>query len=43
MEAQGRLLSAAFERAALDVAAGADEDLYRAELKRMLAEVCGTG
>lgn len=42
MEAQGRLLSAAFERAALDVAAGGDEVLYRSELKRMLAEVCRT-
>jgi len=40
MEAQGRLLSASFERAALDVAAGGDGALYRAELKRMLAEVC---
>ena len=42
MEAQGRLLSAAFERAALDIAAGSDGALYRAELKRMLAEVCRT-
>jgi AcrR family transcriptional regulator len=40
MEVQGRLLSAAFERAALDIAAGADASLYRAELKRMLAETC---
>lgn len=40
MVAQGRLLSAAFERAALDIAAGADSALYRTELKRMLAEVC---
>jgi AcrR family transcriptional regulator len=43
MEAQGRLLSAAFERAALDIAAGADPVLYRAELKRMLAELCRQG
>ena len=40
MEAQGRLLSAAFERAALDIAAGADPVIYRDELKRMLAEAC---
>lgn len=40
MEVQGRLLSASFERAALDVAAGGDGALYRAELKRMLSEVC---
>ena len=43
METQGRLLSAAFERAALDIAAGADPALYRAELKRMLAELCRQG
>lgn len=41
MIVQGRLLSAAFERAALDVSAGSDSTLYRSELKRMLAEVCG--
>jgi len=35
-----RLLSAAFERAALDIAAGADSALYRAEIKRLLAEAC---
>jgi AcrR family transcriptional regulator len=40
MEVQGRLLSAAFERAALDIAAGGDAKLYRAELKRMLSEAC---
>lgn len=42
MEAQGRLLSASFERAALDIAAGGDDALYRTELKRMLGEVCRT-
>ena len=41
MEVQGRLLSAAFERAALDIADGADPVTYRTELKRMLAETCG--
>ncbi len=40
MEATGRLLSAAFERAALDIAAGADDATYRSELKRMLADTC---
>jgi AcrR family transcriptional regulator len=40
MEAMGRLLSAAFERAALDISAGADSVIYRSELKRMLAEAC---
>jgi AcrR family transcriptional regulator len=39
----GRLLSAAFERAALDIAAGAESLLYRNELKRMLAEACARG
>jgi AcrR family transcriptional regulator len=38
-----RLLSAAFERAALDIAAGADSGLYRAEIKCMLAEACARG
>lgn len=40
MEAQGRLLSAAFERAALDITAGGDPVIYRSELKRMLADTC---
>lgn len=40
MEAMGRLLSAAFERAALDISAGAEPVVYRAELKRMLADAC---
>lgn len=40
IEALGRLLSAAFERAALDISAGGDSGVYRAELKRMLAEAC---
>jgi AcrR family transcriptional regulator len=40
MEALGRLLSAAFERAALDIGNGADPGSYRAELKRMLADAC---
>ena len=40
MEAMGRLLSAAFERAALDISVGADSLIYRAELKRMLAQAC---
>ena len=40
MAVQGRLLAAAFDRAALDIAAGADSVLYRIELKRMLAETC---
>ena len=40
MEALGRLLSAAFERAALDIGNGADPQIYRAELKRMLAHAC---
>lgn len=43
MEATGRLLSAAFERAALDISAGGDSATYRAELKRMLAGACGRG
>ena len=43
MEALGRLLSAAFERAALDIAAGGESAIYRAELKRMLAEACSRG
>lgn len=43
MRALGRLLSAAFERAALDIAAGADSLLYRDALKRMLAEACARG
>lgn len=43
MEVQGRLLSAAFERAALDIASGANSVLYRAELKHMLAELCRQG
>jgi hypothetical protein len=42
MQAQARLLSACFERAALDVAAGSNGALYRSELKRMLADVCRT-
>jgi AcrR family transcriptional regulator len=40
MEAMGRLLSAAFERAALDISAGGDAAVYRGELKRMLADAC---
>lgn len=43
MSALGRLLSAAFERAALDIAAGADSRLYRDELKRMLAQAHARG
>jgi hypothetical protein len=38
IEAQGRLHSAAFERAAIDIGAGGDPSLYRGMLKRMLAE-----
>ena len=38
MTALGRLLSSAFERAALDISAGGDDAIYRAELKRMLAQ-----
>jgi AcrR family transcriptional regulator len=43
MMALGRLLSAAFERAAVDIAAGADSSVYRAELKLMLAQACARG
>lgn len=43
MEVLARLLSAAFERAALDIATGADSAIYRAEIKRMLADVCAHG
>ena len=43
MLALARLLSAAFERAALDIAAGANSLLYRTELKRLLADACATG
>lgn len=43
MEAMGRLLSAAFERAALDISAGADSGIYRSEIKRMLADACSRG
>ena len=40
IEALGRLLSAAFERAALDIASGADAFIYTKELKRMLMDAC---
>lgn len=43
MQTLARLLAAAFERAALDIAGGADSLLYRNELKRMLAEACARG
>jgi AcrR family transcriptional regulator len=38
IRAHASLLSAAFDRAALDINAGGDAPLYRAVLKRMLAE-----
>ena len=38
IEIQARLLSAAFDRAAIDIGAGADPSPYRRMLKRMLAE-----